>query len=147
MHKRELAPNNPHLTRTEHTAAGRVGLFLFDSRGGRLLSSGKQGKDSALVSDKQWRDLDRLLETPSLQYVVIITERPVIEESHEEAQELLSYAPHMIDRWACNPEDQSTLLGKLFEWKPLASGREAKIISGAVGCPLNTEIGKAGTKA
>ena len=126
---------------------GRLGIFLFDSRGGKLLSSGKQGKDSALVSDKQWRDLDRFLEGPSLCCVVVITERPVIEESRDEAQGLSSYTPHLVDRWSCNPVDQGTLLAKLFEWKALAAGREVKIVGGATGCPFKTTIGKSGTKA
>ena len=58
----------------------KVGIFMFDLRGNRITSDGKQMSDNPLISEDQWKDFEIFLANPNLRAVILCSETPFIGE-------------------------------------------------------------------
>ena len=126
---------------------GTVGLLLLDLRGGRVLAqSGGQARDNPLISDSQWRTIDRALADPSLLVLIVGSERPLVERSPAEARALVAKpeAQHVRDTLAYNSHELERLLGALFAWQAAdetaTQARKISLLAGGLGAGLETRI-------
>ena len=53
---------------------------MFDLRGNRITSDGKQMSDNPLISEDQWKDFEIFLANPNLRAVTLCSETPFIGE-------------------------------------------------------------------
>ena len=53
---------------------------MFDLRGNRITSDGKQMSDNPLISEDQWKDFEKFMSNPNLRAVILCSETPFIGE-------------------------------------------------------------------
>jgi len=93
---------------------------MFDLRGNRITSDGKQMSDNPLISEDQWKDFEIFLANPNLRAVILCSETPFIGEQPKVCIEKVKANPDLVflkDHWYYNEEELLKLVQICFDWK------------------------------
>lgn len=121
---------------------GPLGVFLVDTRGSRITSTGRV-VEGALLTERQRADINKALATPGLLGLIVGSELPLVVESPAEIKAMLSYDPSrtfLKDHWGHNLEELEWLLESVFDWRSAVPGREALFLSGGLNCGVESTI-------
>ena len=114
---------------------GDVGFFILDLRGVRDYREGR------ILGERQWHDLDRLLDESAdrdARTLFIAASIPVVHHAPYFIR-LTEWLPFLLgadvrDRWAADPieHEREALLERLFDWQAARPRRQVIILSGDV---------------
>ena len=126
---------------------GNVGIFMFDLRGNRIDGKGNQMSENPLISEKQWTDLEKLFQNPSLRVIVLCSETPFVGDPPEACKKTVANVPSLAfirDHWPFNDSELIKLLDMCFAWKfkgeELETEREVLLIGGDIHCGVTSII-------
>jgi hypothetical protein len=150
---------------------GDTGIYMMDMMTSRIanFADGTRRWDEPLLSAEQVTHFSEVLNTEGLRCLVIVTERPVVWYSSQQAENAdeksrmeierrqrneearawgqaeeedpnPDYDPYAIqEHWAWHEDLLLEMLENLFEWKALGQ-REVMLLSGGARCGVTTEI-------
>ena len=126
---------------------GNVGIFMCDLRGNRINGDGVQSSDNALLSEKQWSDLEAFFQNPDLKVIVVCSETPFIGDEPEVVKKTIEKVPGLAflrDHWPYNDDELIKLLDLCFAFKAKSEEddipREVLLIGGDIHCGVTSIV-------